>query len=205
MLGGKGNFLPYPGVSTLVCVPRRAFNRLRRSLTGVFLLLLLLGSDGALAAYPVSFLDSCGSRIVLQKKPRNVVSLVPAVTEIIFRLGAGNCLAGVTHHDTLPSESNRKSIVGGFLDPSLPHIEAIQPDVLFVSSINHGVSSGPAEQGCHTIELESHSISELYSNIGLLGAIFDKEAQAEEVIEGIRNQLALISRKVEKVPASRRY
>ena len=133
-----------------------------------------------------------------------MVSLVPAVTEIIFRLGAGDCLAGVTLHDTLPPESNHKSIVGGFLAPSPSRIEAIQPDVLFVSSMNRRIWNGLAEQGCQTIELESHSISDLYRNIRLLGAIFDKEAEAEEIIEGIRNELALISRKVEKIPASRR-
>ena len=98
MLGGKGNFLPYLGVLTLVPAPRSAFNRLRCTLMGVLLLLLLLDGDSALAGYPVSFIDSSGSRITLQKKPCKVVSLVPAVTEIIFRLGAGDCLTGVTLH-----------------------------------------------------------------------------------------------------------
>ena len=76
--------------------------------------------------------------------------------------------------------------------------------MLFVSSINQRIWNGLAEHGCQTIELESHSISDLYGNIRLLGAIFDKEAKAEEVIEGIGNELALISRKVEKIPADRR-
>ncbi|MGA2402854.1 MAG: adenosylcobinamide amidohydrolase [Syntrophobacteraceae bacterium] len=204
MLGGKGNLFPYFGISTLVSATRGTSDSMRRSLTGAFLLLLLLGGDSALAAYPVSFLDSSGSHIILQKKPRNVVSLVPAVTEIIFRLGAGDCLAGVTIHDTLPPESDHKSIVGGFLAPSLSRIEAIQPDVLFVSSMHRGIFNGLAEQGCQAIELESHSISDLYRNIALLGAIFDKEAKAEEIIEGIRKELALISSKVEKIPANRR-
>jgi ABC-type Fe3+-hydroxamate transport system substrate-binding protein/adenosylcobinamide amidohydrolase len=204
MLGGKGKLLRYLGVPPLVPASRGAFDRLRCTLTGVFFLLLLLGSDGALAAYPVSFLDSSGSHITVQKKPSNVVSLVPAVTQIIFRLGAGDCLAGVTVHDALAPESNHKSIVGGFLAPSLSRIEAIQPDVVFVSSMHQRVWNGLAEHGCQTIELESHSISDLYRDIRLLGAIFDKEAGAEQIIEGIRNELALISRKVENIPATRR-
>ncbi|MFZ2446915.1 MAG: adenosylcobinamide amidohydrolase [Syntrophobacteraceae bacterium] len=49
MLGGKDKLLPYLSVSTHVSVPHSAFNRLRCSVAGVFLLFFLLGGDGALA------------------------------------------------------------------------------------------------------------------------------------------------------------
>ncbi len=204
MLGGKGNILSYLGISILVSAPRTARNRLSCSVPGVFLLWILLGSNYALAAYPVSFLDSSGREIILQGRPHKVVSLAPAITEIIFRLGAGDCLAGLTLHDTLPPESNNKRIVGGFLAPSASHIAEIQPDMLFVTSIHHKVRADLAGRGCRTVELESHSISDLYRNIGLLGAVFDKETEAEEIIAAISNELALISRKVANIPATGR-
>jgi iron complex transport system substrate-binding protein len=204
MLKGRGNFLAYLNTSTLVFVLRGAFHRLSRSLMSVFFLLLLLGCESALAACPLSFIDSSGSEIFLDKKPQKVVSLAPAITGIIFRLGAGDCLAGLTLHDTQPPGSGNEKIPGGFLAPSSPRIASIQPDVLFVSSINREIWRGLPERGCLTVELESRSISDLYRNIQLLGSVFDKDAVAEEVIKGIRNDLALISRKVEKIPLNKR-
>ncbi len=95
--------------------------------------LLLPGSPALLAAYPVSVGDSKGCQVTFLEKPRKVISLVPAVTEIIFRLGAGDCLLGLTYHDTLPPEVNQKVIVGGFLTPSLAQMGALDPDLVFLS------------------------------------------------------------------------
>ena len=133
-----------------------------------------------------------------------MVSLAPAITEIIFRLGAGDCLAGLTLHDTLPPESDpRESWEAFWLLRLLALQKSSRMCFLLHPSTTKYAPTLPG-QGCQTIELEAHSISDLYRNIRLLGAVFDKDAAAEEIIEGIRNEVALISRKVEKIPSNRR-
>lgn len=173
-------------------------------ISGALLLSLLLAAGHALADYPLRFIDSSGREVFVNEKPRRVVSLTPEITEMIVGLGAGDCLMGVTHHDTLPPEYGNRTIVGGFLAPSPSLIASVKPDLVLVPSLHRGILNDCSEKGCAIIELESRSIADLYRNIGFLGSVFDKDAAAAELIDGIRNKLALVCRKVEKIPANRR-
>lgn len=169
-----------------------------------FAFAILLGCACAAAAAPIGFTDSGGRQVVLEEKPQRVVSLAPSITEILFRLGAGDSIAGLTSYDRQPSGTAVKEVVGGFLAPSLARIEALKPDVIFTASLHERIREHFARRGCVTVELESHSLPDLFRNIRLLGAAFDKKAEAEETVESIERDLRVISRKVEKIPANER-
>jgi len=83
-------------------------------------------------SYPVKITDSMGNLIAIEKRPECVVSLVPSITEIILKIGAGNAVKAVTYHDTYSPEMSSKKIVGGFFSPSVIAIEKVEPDVIFV-------------------------------------------------------------------------
>ncbi len=162
------------------------------------------GTADALAAYPVEFTDAGGARISLSGPPQRVVSLVPGITEILFELGAGDAVKGVTWHDTFPLDAVRKEVVGGFLSPSLQRIEALTPDVVFLSSPHREARDRFAAQACRTVQLECGSIADIYRNIELLGAIFDREERAAELAGRIGSELDLVARKVSKIPVEDR-
>jgi len=174
----------------------------------IFLLLGSFVGAGSAAAFPVSFVDSSGSQLTISERPQKIVSLVPAVTEIILQLGAGDSLKGLTYHDTihdtLPPEANHKELVGGFLAPSLARIEAIQPQVIFLASLHREVRDRFAGRPWQMVQLDAHSVADLYRNIQVLGAIFDQEEKAKEIVQKIQSELQLISTKVAKVPREKR-
>lgn len=176
----------------------------KRLFAAAIVFAVLLGCARAAAAWPLSFVDSSGRQIVLEEKPRRVVSLSPSLTEILFGLGAGESVAGLTCYDGSPRETAEKEIVGGFLAPSLARVEALHPDMIFATPLQGEVRDRFAGQPCKIVELESHSFSDLYRNIRILGAVFDKRAEAEEMVESIEGDLRLISRKAGKIPASER-
>ncbi len=155
-------------------------------------------------SYPVTFADSRGKIIIIDKKPEKVVSLVPSITEIIFKVGAGDAVKAVTYHDNYPSEPGSKQIVGGFFSPSLKGIEALQPDIIFLSRLHKKVMEKFGHGKCKLINLETDSIAESYKNILLLGRIFNKEKQAAILVDEIKKQLRIISEKVNRIPDSKR-
>jgi len=203
MLAGKQNLLFNSPRTTRMPDHRIVSTRLRLTFPSVLLLWILWGGC-APAAYPLSLMDSSGKEVFINETPRRVVCLSPEITEIIFHLGAGDSLAGVTLHDALPPEAGIKTIVGGFLTPSPSLIASLKPDMLLLSPIHRGVLDENPKQAYPAIEMESRSVADLYRNIELLGRVFGKEAKAKELSEDIRDSLTLISRKVEKTPASRR-
>jgi iron complex transport system substrate-binding protein len=155
-------------------------------------------------SYPVTFTDSRNKSITIEKRPERVVSLVPSITEIIFKVGAGDTVKAVTYHDSCPGEPGSKQIVGGFFSPSLKAIEAIQPDIIFLSRLQKKVMERFGHGKCKLIDLETDSISDSYTNIILLGKIFNKEKKAAMLVNEIKRQLRIVSEKINRIPDSKR-
>ncbi|MBW2333158.1 MAG: hypothetical protein JRF08_06880, partial [Deltaproteobacteria bacterium] len=74
----------------------------------LFALFTIIWSTSPVFSYPVKFTDFKGNKITIEKRPECVVSLVPSITEIIFKIGAGDAIKGVTYHSTYPSETSHK-------------------------------------------------------------------------------------------------
>ncbi|MDH4198264.1 MAG: ABC transporter substrate-binding protein [Candidatus Aminicenantes bacterium] len=64
------------------------------------------------------------------KPPERIVSLAPNITEILFALGLGERLVGVTRFCDYPPEALTKTKVGGLVDPSFESIQALHPDLV---------------------------------------------------------------------------
>ena len=64
--------------------------------------------------------------------PARIVSLVPAVSEMIFAIGDGGRLVGVSSYDGFPPEVNRIPRVGALIDPDIERIITLRPDLVIV-------------------------------------------------------------------------
>jgi iron complex transport system substrate-binding protein len=65
--------------------------------------------------------------------PRRIVALAPNLTEIVFALGAGNRLVGVSEHSDFPPAAASISVVGG-LTPDLEKIVSLRPDLVLATT-----------------------------------------------------------------------
>ncbi len=84
-----------------------------------------------------SVLDATGATVSLPTEPARVVSLVPAVTESVFDLGADALLVGVTEYCLFPEGARSKERIGGLLNPSVERIVALRPDLVLASMENN--------------------------------------------------------------------
>src|SRR5690554_116180 len=66
----------------------------------------------------------------LPKTPARIVSLAPNVTEILFALGAGERVVGVTRYCDYPPAATRIARIGGMLDPDFEAMMAARPDLV---------------------------------------------------------------------------
>ncbi len=167
----------------------------------VVTILLLITPPGWTA--PITFTDSTGHVFTLRHSPRRVVCLVPSVTEMIFRVGGGNAVVGVTYHSTYPPEAALKPIVGGFLFPSVSRIASLHPDLIFASRLQKKMIE-TFRQRCPVVILEATCLKDIYRHIQIVGRIFDREPEALRLIHHMRAQLSLIEKKVALIPPSSR-
>ncbi len=64
--------------------------------------------------------------------PRRIVSLVPAVTEMIFAIGGGGDVVGVSSYDAFPPEVAALPKVGALIDPDFERILSLRPDLVIL-------------------------------------------------------------------------
>lgn len=77
-----------------------------------------------------SSIDQMGTPIQLSAPPRRIVSLVPSQTELLFDLGLGDQVVGVTKFCVHPASARKtKTIIGGTKKFDLDRIKSLQPDL----------------------------------------------------------------------------
>ena len=172
-------------------------------LSCLFLSCLALPS-GATGADPVAITDVYHRRLTISQPPRRVVSLVPGVTEMLVALGVGEAVKGVTYFDRVPASSGKPVVVGGFFKPLPQVIAKCQPDFLVVANIHQEVKKRFKDAGIPVLSFEAHTVQDIFANLRLLGAIFQRQEQAEELCRRMQGKLELIREKVARIPDSRR-
>ncbi len=156
-------------------------------------------------AFPVKFTDDAGKTFIIETKPMRVVSLVPTITEIIFKLEAQASLKGVTYHTVFSPEHSLIEIVGGFFNPSIQAIEKLKPDIIFVSNLHSKVKKYFKDRDIKTVEIGASSLSDGFDNLLLMGKIFEKEDKALLLKKENYDQINVITRKLGFiVPAKRK-
>ncbi len=75
--------------------------------------------------------DTGRNFVVPASPPARIVSLAPNITEILFALGLGDRIAGVTRFCDVPPEALAKPKIGGLVDPSFETIQSLRPDIVF--------------------------------------------------------------------------
>jgi iron complex transport system substrate-binding protein len=66
--------------------------------------------------------------------PRRIISLAPNVTEILFALGLGENIVGVTSFCDYPEEAKKKPKIGGMTNPSLEAVVSLKPDLVVMTT-----------------------------------------------------------------------
>ena len=66
--------------------------------------------------------------------PKRIVSLAPSMTEILYALGLGDNIVGVTTFCDYPEEAKKKPKIGGMSNPSLEAVISLKPDIVVLTT-----------------------------------------------------------------------
>lgn len=92
----------------------------------------------AAAAQPLTAVDGAGKSITLASKPTKIVSLAPSNTEILFALGLGQQVVGVSNYCDYPAEAkNKKKVVGLDMRANREEIAQLAPDLVLAAGITN--------------------------------------------------------------------
>lgn len=128
--------------------------------------------------------------------PKRIISLIPATTEMLFAMGAGDRLVGVGNYDQFPPEVEKITRVGGLLDPDTERIISLRPDLVIVYATQADLRQQLERAKIPTFIYEHKALPDIMSTIRALGARVGAAAGAERAAAGIEQQLAAIATRV---------
>ena len=156
-------------------------------------------------AYPLTITDATGKEITFEKAPERIVSTSPAETEILFALGLGEQVVGVSDYDDYPAETQSKPKVGGVTSPNEEAILAQSPDLVIGGiSLERPVAEKLQSLGMPVYISHPSSLEEIMQNILTVGVITDRQQQAEAIVAQMKTDIERVTSAVKDIPAEER-
>jgi iron complex transport system substrate-binding protein len=159
-------------------------------------LLSVFGCRQSSRIAPAGLVDDTGVPVTLSATPARVVSLIPATTELVFALGAGDRLVGRTTWCDYPAEAAAVPDLGNGIDPNIEAVIAARPDLvlLYKSGANRAAAERFRSLGVATLELATDRMEDLDRITRLLGAALGRREEAESLVVRTARDLAAASR-----------
>jgi len=124
--------------------------------------------------------------LVIPRGPRRIVCLTEEPTEILYALGEGDRIVGISAYTVRPPEAKRdKPVVSAFIDGSVKKICALEPDlVIGFSDIQAKLASELIAANQQVLIFNQRSLQEILDVIGDVGRLVGRGERARELIDG---------------------
>ena len=123
-----------------------------------------------------------------------IVSLSPAMTEIIYALDTDTSLVGVTTLCDHPPQALNKPKVGDFSNPSLERIMGLRPTLVIVHLPEQRRIQNQLERfDVNIFVSETRTLADIYSEIRKIGMLLNRSPQAESLVHAIEADLSPIT------------
>lgn len=132
---------------------------------------------------------------------RRVVSLTPSLTEIVFALGAGERIVGVSDFCDYPPEVKTRPRVGTFLQPSVEKILALRPDLILVDAVQQDVAAAlrAAGGGARVLAIPMNDLEQVRAAILKVGSgLGDRQTEAAALLAQLDGELGEVQRLIRR-------
>ncbi len=128
--------------------------------------------------------------------PQRIITLAPNITEIAFALGLDEKVVAVTKYCDYPEEACLLPHVGGFIDPNLEAIVALQPDLVILLASQQQTIKQLQQLNIPTLAVKNATLLDIKNSISDIGEATQHQQQAQQLLNDINNQITFITQKV---------
>ena len=166
-----------------------------------------------MAAGPTSLKRTPGALLVivialtctgaLQAPARRIVSLVPAVTEMLFAIGAGPNVVAVSSYDEFPAEVKALPKVGALLDPDVERTLALRPDLVVTYGSQTDLKAQLGRVGIGVFDYRHAGLAGIFLTLDDLGVAVGRTAEARRLVRDLQQALDGVRARVRGRPRVR--
>lgn len=146
-------------------------------------------SPSPVAAFPVTLTDDEGTTVELAAEPQRIVSLTPATTEILFKLGAGPRVVATTDFDDYPPEAVDLPDVASYTAVDVEKIVGLETDLVIAGGNFFNDPAAIAQLrdlGVPVIVTYAPDIATVLTDIELIGAAVGLADEAADLTAAMR-------------------
>jgi len=151
------------------------------------------------AAGPRAVIDSRGQEVAVPAKVERIISLAPSNTEILFALGLGGKVVGVTNFCDYPEEARAIEKVGDAFNVNVEKIVSLSPDLILAMGGMTEVMARLEELGLAVVVLQPTDLESIYQTIELVGQVAGAEEAAQALVAALREKVETISERLADV------
>ena len=121
-----------------------------------------------------------------------IVSLSPTVTEIVFALGGGDKVVGVTSYDDYPEDVFTKTVVGDTMDPDVETIITLEPDIVFASVfLSEDAQNAISDAGLELVVVEDGAnVEDMIAHVQMVADLIGMSEEGEELAMSLSDRVA---------------
>ncbi|MHC1635157.1 MAG: ABC transporter substrate-binding protein [Candidatus Methanospirareceae archaeon] len=156
--------------------------------------------------YGITVTDDFGRNVTIKGEPERIVSLSPAETEILFALGLGDKVVGVTEFCNYPPEALKKEKIGGMTNVNIEKVVNLSPDLILAVNLNGEEVVDRLDDYFPVFVIDHRKIrkvEDIFSRIEIIGNITGAEEKAKELVEEMRRKVEEIENKTRGVQRAR--
>lgn len=142
----------------------------------------------------ITVIDMKDREVALDEPASRIVALTPADCEILYAVGAGTTLVGRGEFCDYPEEVLNVPAVQSGAETNLEQIISLKPEVLLMSTMAQTKEQVAVleKAGIKTAVSEAKDIEGVYTAISMIGTLTGKNAEAESVINNMKDTFAEI-------------
>jgi ABC-type Fe3+-hydroxamate transport system substrate-binding protein len=166
-----------------------------RSRAAAILVLTLAACSTPSPPPATSVVDDAGDTVAVRVPARRIVSLIPATTELLFAIGAGERVVGRSTWCDYPAAAKQVPNLGDGINPNVEAILAARPDlvVLYNSAQHAGVAARLRHVGIPTLRINTDALSDVGRVGRLLGRLTGRTRSADSMAGAFDTALAAVS------------
>ena len=159
--------------------------------------LLCAGCGNASGNQSRTITDMKERNVVLNGDVTRVVALTAADCEIIYAIGAGDAVVGRGEYCDYPEAALSLPAVQSGAETNIEQIVALTPQVVFMDTMDQSVEQIQQLEaaGIQVVVSDAVDLEGVYESISVIGEVMNREREAEEVIDGMKQTLQELSDK----------
>ena len=173
-------------------------------LPAILALIVISAAFSSVQAKPIvqDLKDDLGRPFPLpERTPERIVSMAPNITEILFALGLGDRVAGVTRFCDYPPEARSIRRIGGLVDPNIEIIQSLDPSLVIAFRGNPlRLVDRIRKLGLPVFVLDiGQGLEALFPLIAKIGRVTRSEERAGVLAAGLRRRLEAVDAAMREV------